>query len=79
MGNDASHQIKYGEPLENDIEVTWTKNGSNCPFPPRDGHVACNVGNKMFVFGGVVRTDDGQNLESNELLVFDLGEDRCFK
>ncbi len=73
MGNEASQQIKYGEKLENDVNVTWRKIGDN-PFAARDGHCACGVGNKLFVFGGVVQTPEGTCYESKDLLVFDVGE-----
>jgi len=77
MGNEGSQQVKCGDKLENDIVVKWEKLADNSdPFPGRDGHCACSVGGNLFVFGGIVPQRDhaSENIESNELLVFDLGE-----
>ncbi len=74
MGNDSSQPLKYGERLDNDITVNWKKIQSENPFPPREAHCSCAVGNKLYVFGGVVQTADDDAVESNELLIYDVGE-----
>lgn len=75
MGNDVSQDSqKYGQPLLNDMSVTWTKSKSVFPFSARDGHSSCALGNKVYVFGGVIHGEPGQITEVNDLLVFDVGE-----
>ena len=72
MGHEASQSAKLGTQLENDCKVTWSKTGSECPYAAREGHCACSAGQKLFVFGGVTQAEDEENIESNELLVFDI-------
>ena len=77
MGNEGSQPIKYGETLENDVKVTWKQISAEKSPSGRDGHCACSIGNKCFVFGGVELTDDGTAQESNKMLVFALGRKFC--
>ena len=72
MGNEASQSTKLGEKLENDVKVTWHKLSSDCPFPAREGHCASSVGDKLYIFGGVTQAEDDENMESNQLLAFDV-------
>ncbi|XP_077989596.1 kelch domain-containing protein 1-like [Glandiceps talaboti] len=72
MGNETSAQnIKYGQQLNNTVSVEWSKIDCVNPFPARDGHTACGVNNKLYVFGGVVSSGNSEIVESNDLLVFD--------
>ena len=73
MGNDSSQPLKYGQRLDNDITVNWKKVTRENPFPPRESHCSCSISNKLYVFGGVV-ADGGEPIESNDLLVYDLGK-----
>ncbi|KAH3781796.1 kelch domain-containing protein 1-like isoform X2 [Dreissena polymorpha] len=61
--------------IPSDIALTW-KRAKDCPFPKREGQCGCSVGNKMYLFGGVVQTEDG-DLESNDLLCYDA-ESGCW-
>ncbi|XP_064608900.1 host cell factor 2-like [Liolophura sinensis] len=80
MGNDVSQESqKYGQPLPNDISVTWTKSKSVFPFSARDGHSSCALGNKVYVLGGVIQGEPGQIAEVNDLLVFDVGSETWSK
>ncbi|XP_013407938.1 kelch domain-containing protein 1 [Lingula anatina] len=73
MGNEASQNVKYGERLDNDINVNWSKlEVQNKYCAPRDGHAAASIARKMYVFGGVVSRADGEHTESNELFSLDL-------
>nr|XP_006820713.1 PREDICTED: kelch domain-containing protein 1-like [Saccoglossus kowalevskii] len=74
MGNEASSQnITYGQRLNNDVSVEWTKIDCDNPFPSRYGHTACGVGDCLYVFGGVVCCgDDDDIVESSDLLKFNL-------
>ena len=74
MGNEGSAPLKYGEKLENDVKVTWKKSQAKNSPAGRDGHCAVTVTNKAYIFGGVVQTADGQAVESNDMLIFDLGK-----
>jgi len=75
MGNETSLQsMSYGEKLDNDVVVNWKKIQCNNPFPGRDGHCSCAVKNDLYVFGGVLQTDDSECVESNELLIFNTGK-----
>ena len=73
MGNEGSHD-KLGESLDNNIKVSWKQLSEGSSLSTRDGHCACSVGNKCFVFGGVVQTEDGRSEECNKMLVFDIGK-----
>ena len=75
MGNEASQQsLSYGEKLENDVIVNWERLKCDNPFPGRDGHCSCAVKNDLYVFGGVLQSDDSECVESNELLIFNTGK-----
>ncbi|CAG5120142.1 unnamed protein product, partial [Candidula unifasciata] len=41
-------------------------------YTGREGQVACSVGNKVYIFGGVEQGQGNEPKESNELIVFDL-------
>ena len=44
------------------------------PYTGREGQVACSVGSKVYIFGGVQQGgqfDEPQ--ETNEMLIFDMG------
>lgn len=58
------------EVIENDISVEWSVAADN-PFTPREGQCCCVCGSKLYVFGGVLQTNDGEMTETNELLNFD--------
>ena len=73
MGNDSSQPLKYGERLDNDITVKWKKVACENPFPPRESHCSCSIDRKLYVFGCVKQGDDGEPVELNDLLVYDLG------
>lgn len=78
MGNESSQQVKYGERLDNDVKVSWKKVDSAHRFPSREGHCAATVQltdtqHRLFVFGGLTQSEDVENIESNDLLVFDSG------
>ncbi|KAL3866524.1 hypothetical protein ACJMK2_043817 [Sinanodonta woodiana] len=72
MGNESSQASgSYGEPVDNDIEVTWESVSADYRFPLREGQCTCSHGNKMYIFGGVLQSDT-EILESNELHCFDI-------
>lgn len=75
MGNESSQPTEYGNSIENNISISWKQVELENPFPGRDGHCTCAPirGGKMYVFGGVVPTENDGHRESNELLVFDAG------
>lgn len=64
MGN----QQAAAKPLPNDIEVAWTKNKAECPYPPLEGQASAVIGSKIYLFGGV--TADME--ESNSLYIYDV-------
>ena len=74
MGNEGSQPLKYRESLENDVKVTWKRLSPENSIAGRDGHCACSVGSRCFVFGGVVQAEDGSAPEANQMLVFDIGK-----
>ena len=71
MGNETSQQTQGGTEIPNDMHISWTKSTND--LPARDGHCACGVADRMYVFGGVVATADGGFDESNDMLMFDSG------
>ena len=73
MGNDQSQASSSGESLQNNVTVTWKK-GADCIFPLREGQCACCLGNKMYLFGGVIQGHPEELQESNELLCYDVGK-----
>ena len=73
MGNDQSQSSSTGECLNNNITVTWKK-GNDITFPLREGHCACSIENKMYIFGGVIQGQGEDMLESNDLLCYDIGK-----
>ena len=74
MGNEVSQQVKYGEKLENNVEIKWEKMGDvTNNFPGRDGHCSCAINGKLYVLGGIT-PKSADSMESNDLLVFDFGE-----
>ena len=73
MGNESS--IAYGTKLLNDIKVEWKNVETQAKLPPRDGHCAAAMANKLYVFGGVrCLSDISESTESNDILVFDVGK-----
>ena len=73
MGNESS--TAYGTKLLNDIKVEWKNVETQAKLPPRDGHCAAAMANKLYVFGGVRWLSDiSESTESNEILVFDVGK-----
>lgn len=71
MGNESS--IAYGTKLLNDIKVEWKNVETQAKLPPRDGHCAAAMANKLYVFGGVRWLSDiSESTESNDILVFDV-------
>lgn len=71
MGNESSQNVVYGDSIENNIQVSWTKAQFENPFPTREGQCCCSHGKYLYVFGGVLHGDE--LVESNELLTFDVG------
>ena len=70
----GEQQASSATRVDNDIVVNIRKAQTEFPFPPREGCVACGLGNKVYVFGGVIQSDDAEPQESNDLLVFNIGE-----
>ena len=70
-GSDGN-MLKYATALGS---VSWRQ--VNSPYGGRDGHCACAVGGRMYVFGGVVQTANDEHEESCELLVFEPGWCLC--
>ena len=60
--------------VDNDIVVHMRKAKNDFPFAPREGCVACGLGNSVYVFGGVIQSNHAEPQETNELLLFNLGE-----
>jgi N-acetylneuraminic acid mutarotase len=60
--------------VENDIVLNIRQVQNGFPFPPREGCVACGLGNEVYVFGGVIQSDHEEPQETNDLLVFDIGK-----
>ncbi|XP_041364759.1 kelch domain-containing protein 1-like [Gigantopelta aegis] len=66
MASESSKNVV--ETLGNDICLSWKK--LPCYFPCGEGHVSCELGGKIYAFGGV--SQDGEELrESNDLFLFD--------
>ncbi len=78
MGNESSQPLKYGERLDNDINIKWTKVDTENPFPPRESHCSTALNNKLYVYGGVIQSEGEEPVESNDLLVFDSGRSQLF-
>ena len=78
MGNESSQPLKYGERLDNDINIKWTKVDTENPFPPRESHCSTALNSKLYVYGGVIQSGDEEPVESNDLLVFDSGRSQLF-
>lgn len=75
MGNESSAPVTYGTRLLNDIKVEWKKVEMDAKLPSRDGHCAAAIADKLYVFGGVRWLSDLEEvIESNEILVFDVGK-----
>ena len=74
MGNECSQQVKYGEKLENDIKFSWKKSDSENPFAGRECHAATSIGSNVYIYGGVVPPNETQDIESNDLLVYNTGD-----
>lgn len=75
MGNESSAPVTYGTRLLNDVKVEWKKVEMDAKLPPRDGHCAAAIADKLYVFGGVRWLSDLEEVtESNEILVFDVGK-----
>lgn len=56
--------------------VTWNKIASKAFVPTsRDGHCCAVVGRKLYAFGGVTIAN-GELIETNDLLMFNLGKQR---
>ncbi|KAJ8304073.1 hypothetical protein KUTeg_017656 [Tegillarca granosa] len=70
MGNESSQNVVYGDSIENDIQVSWSKVQFENPFPTREGQCCCSLGKHLYIFGGVLHGDE--LVESNELLTFDV-------
>lgn len=68
METKSSSSQAMGDRLNTDVVVTW-KRGSDVGFPVREGQCSCSCGDRMFVFGGVVQSEEALK-ESNELLCF---------
>ena len=79
MGNEVSQQnlggssSKVGTKLQNDVKITWKLGCKDSEFAPRDGHCACSINKKLYIFGGVAQTPGGDFAESNALLIYDTG------
>ncbi|XP_005098914.1 kelch domain-containing protein 2 isoform X2 [Aplysia californica] len=54
------------------VHVEKVANTSEFPYTGREGQVACSVGNKVYIFGGVEQGQWEEPKETNELLMFDL-------
>ncbi|XP_070205613.1 kelch domain-containing protein 1-like [Littorina saxatilis] len=68
MGEEAASSVKVG----NDIVVDIRKAKNEFPFPAREGCVACGLGTKVYVFGGVIQGDHAEPQETNDLLLFNI-------
>lgn len=75
MGNEVS-LINEGTPIENDINVTWKQAKPDCPFPAREGQSYCTIGNKLYIFGGVIQCKDDEVETINELICFDCDNEK---
>lgn len=70
----GDEQASSAAKLENDVVVNIRKAKTDFPFAPREGCVACGLGNRVYVFGGVIQSDNAEPQETNDLLLFNLGE-----
>lgn len=43
-------------------------------YSGREGQIACSVGNKVYIFGGVEQGQGEEPKETNDIIVFDLGK-----
>jgi len=68
----GSSSSSSGKKIDTNMEVTF-KRVADCQFPTREGCCSCSVGNKMYVFGGVIHSSTDELVESNELLCYDGG------
>nr|CAB3259219.1 kelch domain-containing protein 1-like [Phallusia mammillata] len=76
MGNENSTAGQFGKKINNDIVIKWRKVTAECQFGAREGQAVCAHGSKLYAFGGVMflkdqSGDGGQDVETNDLLVFD--------
>lgn len=62
---------------------TWGKIEDSCLSIPRWNHAACNVGHRIFVFGGIQESyvDDDCDIVlgnySNDIIVYDTSTSKC--
>ncbi|WAR00752.1 KLDC1-like protein, partial [Mya arenaria] len=72
MNGEGSTSQGSGIKIDNDMSLAW-KRVTDCVFPVREGQCSCSVGNKMYIFGGVIHSNTQDLVESNDLLCFDAG------
>ncbi|XP_052794960.1 rab9 effector protein with kelch motifs-like isoform X2 [Mya arenaria] len=70
MNGEGSTSQGSGIKIDNDMSLAW-KRVTDCVFPVREGQCSCSVGNKMYIFGGVIHSNTQDLVESNDLLCFD--------
>lgn len=74
MGNEVS-LVNEGTPIENDLNITWKQVKPCCSFPAREGQSYCTIGNKLYIYGGVIQCKD--EVETiNEIICFDCDNEK---
>lgn len=63
--------LRPREILSIKMELKWEKLESDSCLSPREGQCSCVSGNSMFLFGGVLHTED--LIETNDLIRFSFG------
>lgn len=71
--NAVQFPVKYrGKFSLHKMEIIWEKIDSDGCVSPREGQCSCVTENSMYMFGGVLHTDD--LTETNDLLRFSFGK-----
>ncbi|XP_014788070.1 kelch domain-containing protein 1 [Octopus bimaculoides] len=70
MGNNVSLSNE-GSPVENDLSVTWKQVKTSNTLDACEGQSFCSLGNKLYVYGGVIQKGDGDITTTNTLQCFD--------
>ena len=70
----GDHQPSCATRVENDVVVNIRKAKTDFPFAAREGCVACGLDNRVYVFGGVIQSNHAEPQETNDLLLFNIGE-----
>ncbi|ELU06027.1 hypothetical protein CAPTEDRAFT_219898 [Capitella teleta] len=57
------------------MTLAWSKSSTVSSCSPREGHCSCSYGNVVYIFGGVSRSEDGENCECNDLHAYITEDD----